>query len=193
MIIPIILVAMFICILYELFIWIYSEKWLSLRLFACNTHPFGCVLHAYNRSYSQMVCTSRVQHTVWYMVFYQIMSQMWQKEEREVCGKIYDFCMEEETWRHVSVHWQQGKCQLWSNFIKWKFKKHRHGIILQCWCGLYKSKGYLLISLSVMNTTAYSGDYDSIIHRKADLRHLQYIALCVMLLSSYALTYTPTV
>ena len=32
---------------------------------------------------------------------------------------IYNFCME-ETWEHVSVHWQQGNYQLWVNYF-WTF------------------------------------------------------------------------
>ena len=30
------------------------------------------------------------------------------------------FCMK-ETWQHASVHWQQGKYQLWANELKYKY------------------------------------------------------------------------
>ena len=36
-----------------------------------------------------------------------------------MCIYAYNFCME-GTWEHVSVHWQQSKCQLWAHwFMCW--------------------------------------------------------------------------
>ena len=42
----------------------------------------------------------------------------------------YYFCME-EVWQHVSLHWQQGKYQLWENcFMRWMRKQHSSSSML---------------------------------------------------------------